>query len=239
MRRERSGDEDEPTSARWALIIAAVALFVVKTFVPFGGTLLYPFTLLATWVHEMGHGLTALVLGGSFDSLAVYGDASGLAFTRIGAGWTSALVSAGGLLGPPAAGAAILAIARGPRRATIVLSIMAGAIAISALVWVRSLAGWIALPLVAAVIALVALRGGPSTRMIAAHFLGVVFALDTISRIDYCFTPEARIGGVLRQSDVASMAAGLGGYWLVWGIVVTAVSFLLLALGLFVAWRRR
>ncbi len=228
---------DAPTSARWALIFAAVLLFAVKAFVPFGGTMLYPFTLLATWVHEMGHGLTALLLGGSFDSLRVFGDASGLAFTRIDAGWRSGLVSAGGLLGPPLAGALVLAVSRGPKRATAVLGSTAAAIVLSALVWVRSVAGWVALPGVALVLALVARRGGDTTRMVAAQFLGVVFALDTVSRIDYCFTPEARIGGDLRPSDVAGMAAGLGGPWLVWGVTVAGASLALLALGLFLAWR--
>ncbi len=239
--RPRSGrssvDGDEPPSARWALIFAAIAILIVKSFVPFGGTLLYPFTLLATWVHEMGHGLTALALGGGFDSLDVYGDASGLAFTRIEPGWRSAIVSAGGLVGPPLAGASILAIARGPRRARVVLFAMSAAIAISAVVWVRSLTGWIALPVVALAIGLVALRGGASSRMIAAHFVGVIFALDTVSRIDYCFTPEARIGGQTRPSDVAGMATGLGGPWLVWGIVVAVSSIAMLAIGLVIAWR--
>ena len=42
---------------------------------------LYPFTLLGTWVHEMGHGLGALLCGGRFDRLEIFEDASGLAFT--------------------------------------------------------------------------------------------------------------------------------------------------------------
>ena len=41
--------------------MATVALWQV----PYGDTLLYPFTLLATWFHEMGHGLASMLLGRS------------------------------------------------------------------------------------------------------------------------------------------------------------------------------
>ena len=48
---------------------------------PWGPLILYPFTLFTTWVHEMGHGLTALAFGGetlitNFDALesALAGD---------------------------------------------------------------------------------------------------------------------------------------------------------------------
>jgi hypothetical protein len=47
----------KPT-ARGALVAALLLYFVVERFVPFGRTLLYPLTLLATWVHEMGHGVS-------------------------------------------------------------------------------------------------------------------------------------------------------------------------------------
>jgi len=228
----------KPPTARGALVGVAVLLLVVKDVVPFGAWLLYPFTLLASWVHEMGHGLTALLIGGHFQSLAIFADASGLAYTAQPAGWASGLVSAGGLLAPPLAGAALLGLARGPRRARTFLALTAAAMTLSMLVWVRSVIGWIALPAVAVCIGLVALRGGTRLQMLAAQFLGVFFALDTVSRIGYCFTAEAYIGGAKRASDVANMAAALGGTGWLWGVVVAGTSLGLLALGLWMAWRK-
>lgn len=43
-----------------------------------GSVLLFPFTLLATWFHEMGHGLAAIMLGGEFDRLVIFADDRGM-----------------------------------------------------------------------------------------------------------------------------------------------------------------
>src|SRR5204863_9996218 len=94
---------------RSTILIAAGVYFVVSAWVPFGSTLLYPLTLFTTWVHEMGHGLTALVCGGWFVELEIHADAGGLARAGAATGWPDALVAAGGLLAPPLLGTVILA----------------------------------------------------------------------------------------------------------------------------------
>ena len=47
---------------------------------PVGGVLLYPFKLIATWLHELSHGLAMLVSGVGFDRVLIYRDTSGLAY---------------------------------------------------------------------------------------------------------------------------------------------------------------
>ena len=61
---------------RTAILVAVAVYFAISWFVPFGTTLLYPLTLFTTWVHEMGHGLTGLLMGGPFKELVIRGDAS-------------------------------------------------------------------------------------------------------------------------------------------------------------------
>src|SRR4051812_10626061 len=143
---------DDAPAPRLSLVVAAIAVMALDHLVPFGHLVLYPLTLLATWVHEMGHGVSALLVGGHFQELLIFSDASGLAMTAEPAGLRAALVSAGGLVGPPIAGAAILVLARGRRRAGLVLGVLTVAIALSLLIWVRSFAGWLALPPLAAVL---------------------------------------------------------------------------------------
>ena len=82
---------------RTIIIVAAVTVFVVVAWVPFGSTALYPLTLFTTWVHEMGHGLTALAFGGEFRSLEIHANAGGLAHAYAGHGWPDAMVAAGGV----------------------------------------------------------------------------------------------------------------------------------------------
>jgi hypothetical protein len=228
-------------SSRRALVVAALVSVVIGSFVPFGSLLLYPFTLLATWVHEMGHGITAVLVGGSFDRLEIFSDASGLAYTahRADAPALGAWISLGGLVAPPIIGAIVLGAARGPRRAQIVLVTFAVALVASLAVWVRSVTGFLAVPLVAALIGVFVRWGGGGERMFFAQFLGLRLALDTVGRgMDYIFTDTATIGGVKRTSDIASVAEGFGGPRIVWSVIVAGFCLLCVVVGLWLAWRK-
>lgn len=235
-RRDAPPDDDEIVSPREALIAAAVVVMIVSHLVPFGDTILYPFTLMGTWVHEMGHGLTALLVGGSFESLDVFANASGLAHVSAAEPWQRGAYAAGGLVAPPIVGALILALGRGPARARVVLGALAVVMLISLPVWVRSVAGWIALPLLALVLGFLAVKAGPIVRTVAAQFVGLLLALDTLAGIDYLFTGSATVDGVERPSDVARIADALGGHFLLYGIPLALLSLALLALGVRLAW---
>jgi hypothetical protein len=224
-------------SVRGALVLALLAYFVLTRFVPFGRTLLYPLTLLATWVHEMGHGMTALVLGGSFSSLDVFANGSGLAYCATSQPWQAGLTAAGGLLAPPIAGAVLLGTSRGPRSARILLAGLGVAILLSLTIWVRSLTGWIVLPIVAAVLAAFVVWGGPRRRMVFAQLIGVTLAIDTVSGSGYLFSASVTVDGTARPSDITNVAQAFGGSYVLWGLLLGAFSFGLLALGLFLAWR--
>src|SRR5213595_623364 len=68
--------------------------------------LLAPFRWLHIYVHEFGHGIAALLVGGQFDRFEMY-TYSGLAHTRgTGGAFSQAFVSAGGLCGPAVVGGA-------------------------------------------------------------------------------------------------------------------------------------
>ena len=62
---------------------------------------LMPFSLLATWYHEMAHGLMAMLLGANFDQLVIYSNGSGFAqYSTDSQMWgiSSALIAAAGLI---------------------------------------------------------------------------------------------------------------------------------------------
>jgi Peptidase M50B-like len=224
------------TNARVGLVATGAGALIMEHFIPYGAMLLYPFTLMATWVHEMGHGLAAIALGGQFDHLEIYRNASGLAWTTSTPGLHAALVAAAGLVAPPLAGSLILAFTRGPKRGGTVLLVLSIAMALSLLLWVRSAVGILTIAPMAAILAGFALWGG-STRQLMAQLVGVLFALDTLSRIDYLFMSSAVIGGVQRQSDIAAVAAGMGGPQILWALAICAFDLVFLALGLKAAWR--
>jgi hypothetical protein len=227
---------------RRVLIVAALLYWVIARLIPLGGVILYPLTLFTTWVHEMGHGLAALLVGGRFHELAIFRDASGLAMTSARPGWAQAAVSAGGLLAPPLLGAAILAFAHTPRRARTLLAVLAGALLVSLAIWVRSAVGLVAVPLLAVLLGWAAWRGfaeAPPRRVLLVQFLAVVLALDTLTRmVGYVFTRQVEIDGRQQLSDIALLAQNAGGHYLLWGLLVTSLACGLLALGLWGAWQR-
>jgi hypothetical protein len=224
---------------RTAILIAAALVYVIGAYVPFGREALYPLTLFTTWVHEMGHGLTALVLGGRFTELAIFKNASGWAAAYAEPGWRDAFVALGGLLAPPIVGSALIAGVHGPKRARWALGILAGAIVLSLVIYVRSATGVIAMPVVAALLGWAAWRAEPEHRIVLVQLLGVVLALDTLTRmVSYVFENEVVVDGVKHPSDISNVATNLGGSYVLWGMLVTLLALGMIALAGWWTWRR-
>lgn len=221
-------------------LVGASVLTVVLWQFPFGNYILYPFSILATWFHEMGHGVTAMLLGGQFNRLLIFPNGSGLAFHG-GALFLGpigrALVSAGGPMGPAFAGAALILASRQFRTAHYGLLILGGLLMLSAVVWVRSLFGLIAVPLLGVLILAIALKAPRWFQGFSVQFLGVQACISTYHQVDYLFTYAANVGGRPSLSDSAQIAQNLLlPYWF-WGGLMAIASLLLLVQSLRVAYR--
>ena len=83
--------------------------------------LLYPLRLFVTFVHETGHGLTALITGGRFDHFEVLSNGAGVAYT---AGGSHFLVLQMGYLGAALFGAVLLYAANRVQRVNAVAAIV-------------------------------------------------------------------------------------------------------------------
>src|SRR5688572_14111810 len=134
------------------ILFMCVALTLAVFFIPFGRIIGYPLVLLSTLAHEMGHGITALLVGGHFTAFHMWADGSGVAhvggnFSRL----ASAAVAAGGLLGPSVAAALSFAAARKPSIARIFLSLLGVALIVSEFFFVRNLFGWVFVGCLAAI----------------------------------------------------------------------------------------
>lgn len=202
---------------------------------PFGNYLIYPFTILTTWFHEMGHGMTGLALGHGFERLVILPSGSGFAETSY-VGEPSplalALVSAGGPLGPSILGS-LLILASGRRKYwRPALYALAGLIAISTLLWIRSMVGLITLPLVGVAITLIAMKASAGLSRFTLQFLGILAALSMFQSWDYLFMEVAVIGGQPMLSDTGAMEQALFlPHWL-WAILIIGVSGLMIGYSL-------
>lgn len=210
------------------LLVASMALTAALYVVPFGRTIGYPLVLLSTLVHELGHGITGVLLGGRFELFHMEWDASGVALVSTQGGrMTRALVSAGGLVGPAVAAALGFVLARRPTTARWFLVGLGAALAIACVWVVRGVAGWVVVPFFAAAFIAIGLRAKPWVAQLALAFLSVQLSLSVFSRGDYLFTESAGTG----PSDVANMATSLFlPYWF-WGLVCGGFSVAVLIVG--------
>lgn len=214
-------------------LLASVAITVAIYAVPFGRTMGYPFVLLSTFVHEMGHGIATLLMGGNFHAFELFQDASGVAHTSGHFGrFAQGFVAAGGLVGP-AIGAAICFIAaRSPKTAQITLATLGFlGVACDVLV-VRNLFGVFFVGALAAMCLWVAFKSSLWMSQTVLLLFGVQLSLSVFSRADYLFTQVAQTSMGPMPSDVEQMAqAWFLPYW-VWGAMCGLFSVACLAIGI-------
>ena len=237
---EKLTQSDKSTLLLWGVSILTLIIWHL----PFLRDIRYPFMLLGTWFHEMGHGLTALLVGGSFEYLEIFASGSGLAHVRgssgfLGAELNGALISLGGLLGPSIAGSIMIISGRRKSWSTVVLCLLAGMILLSVIVWVRTVLGIAILTAVGIGILAIAWKGKPRWKQIAMQFLGVQAALSTYLQIDYLFTPKAVIGGIEYDSDISNIANNTFGHYTIWGTAITILTVGLILLSFRIATRER
>lgn len=214
--------------------LAAGALLVLPH-VPFGPTMLYPFMMLGTWFHEMGHGLMAMLLGFDFERLVLLPDGSGYAqyaFAPDAGRFAHAAIAAAGPIGPAIVGSGLILASPHARLWKPVLLGLAAFLVLSTLIWVRSLVGWIVLPGIALLLAVIAVRGKPWMERFALQFLGLQAALSMFQQWGYLLTESAVIGGRAQLSDTGAIEEYLLlPHWL-WAGAIIALAALMLGASL-------
>ncbi len=222
------------------LILAAI-ITVALWQIPGADLVLYPFAILATWFHELAHGLAALAMGGRFEALTLYADGSGVAEYSYLSGrfdhLSQAVIAASGPLGPPLAGALFILSGRNPKSANLALMLLAAALLISALFWIRTPFGMIAVLSLAGVLVLLILKAGPTLRSFVIQFLGIQACVSTYKQVDYLFMDQAEIDGQVMLSDTMQIQEQLLlPYWF-WGALIIALSLAMLLGALWYAYR--
>jgi hypothetical protein len=187
--------------------------------------------LLSTLAHELGHGVTALLVGGHFQSLLISADASGEALTTESGPVALALVCAGGLVGPACAAALLFGLARRDKLARASLVVLGAALAVAIPLVVVGTFGQVFVGLTAAVLLALGLKAPPWFARYTLAFVATQLALSVYSRGDYLFTKVAHTARGDFPSDVELMARSLAlPYWF-WGSLCALFSVVVLFLG--------
>jgi hypothetical protein len=226
------------------LAIALLASLLLWN-LPFGGVLLYPFKLFATWLHELSHGVAMILTGAGFDHIVIYRDTSGLAYAYTSVGsFGSAIIAAAGYMGTPLWGAALLVVtpdASAARRALLVLSalLVGTTIAVIAPSPSGDTFGQWATPAMGAGAALCGLVVPDRWRVLTAHFIAAQSCVNALLDIRVLLRPSQVVDGKSTgMSDVHTMALSTFGTTATWAVWTWAIAWLVWSLAvLFVALR--
>ncbi|ARU15911.1 M50 family metallopeptidase [Croceicoccus marinus] len=222
-----------------AIVLAMIAVASIAAWqTQIGSLLLYPFTILATWFLEMGHGLAAVIVGASFEHLVIYPSGSGYAqylLPRDRIGFADAYIAACGPLRPAAAGSLLILSSRTAKGTRIALLLLGTFLLLSTVVWVGSVTGWIILPALGLAILAIALQEAGRFQQFIIQLLGVQACISVWSQFDYLFST----GGVspAAQSDTAAIAEILFLPNWFWGALISAATVLMFLWSFSVAFR--
>lgn len=208
---------------------------------PYGEFIMYPFSILATWFHEMGHGLAAMAFGNDFERLVIFPNGSGYAL-HIGESepgrFEQAIIAATGLLGPTIAGCLLILASRTHKKTKGALIALGVALVGSTLIWVRSTTGWAVLPALGLVCLGLAFYGREQYRRFAVQFLGVQGCISIYRDFGYLFTEGGMMEGRMQRSDTGHIEQALVlPYWF-WGGLISALILVMVFYALKIAHRR-
>lgn len=214
-------------------LIALVLALMLLARLPIIGIALYPFVLFKTFVHESWHGLAAILTGGRFLSFDIHADTSGLAWTQGGSRW---FVASAGYLGASFTGGVLLVLgARGVPSRGLLIVLGAGMIALAAFLAGNAFGRVTGLGIGAGLL-LAAIYLSQTWRDGLVLVLAVSLALDALNSL-LVLTRLSMFSD--RHTDAAAMAELTGIPALFWAVLWIALSVVMLALALRLAYRRR
>lgn len=221
---------------RWTELAGLAALTIallVLWQIPGVGLVVYPFRLFGTFVHEISHGLAALVTGGNFHRFTVSPDLSGLAWSAGGWRW---VISSAGYIGSAVFGGVLILLAARGVAARVLLMALGCVLGLLCLLFVRNLFG-IATGLgLAAAMFLAGYRLRPPWSDIVLLVLALQLVLDGFNSL---FTLLRLSSASNVQTDALSMAQATGIPAVVWTVVWAGLSLAMLFVTLRLAYRRR
>jgi Peptidase M50B-like len=184
---------------KWFWAAAAISLAVSLT--PWAPFLLYPFKLFTTWVHESGHALMTVLVGGRVASITIQPDTSGLTNSLVPAGRVAqGLVASAGYLGAAVVGCLLMASTRVEKRAPVILLTLGAFMLLTLVFWMRNLFGVVAVLAWAVALITLARKGEKNAVRFFLSLLAIQVALNAVYDIRVLFLIHRN------QSDAATMA---------------------------------
>jgi hypothetical protein len=178
----------------------AAALCLGVSLTPWGPVLLYPFTLFTTWIHECGHAVMVMLVGGSVSSITIQPDTSGLTRSLVPASrMAQGLVASAGYLGASIVGCLLMAATRVEKRARPILWGIGAFMLLTVVLWMRNLFGALVVLAWGIVLLALARKGSGRASRFIVSVLAIQVALNAVYDIRVLFLVHGR-------SDAETMA---------------------------------
>jgi hypothetical protein len=163
--------------------------------------ILYPFTLFTTWVHECGHAVAAVLVGGSVASVTIAPDTSGLTRSLVPASHVArGIIASAGYLTASVVGCLLLAATRVERRAKPILWGIGVFMLVTLVLWIRNPFGaFVVVAWGAALLAIARRRTAGGFASFVLSVLGIQVALNAVFNIRVLFLVDG-------PSDAQTMA---------------------------------
>ena len=173
-------------SENWLWIAAALSFGISLT--RWGPLALYPFRLFTTWVHECGHAVMTVLVGGHVNSIVIERNAAGVTNSLIPQSRVAqGLVASAGYLGASIVGCALMIAARGRKGAHGILWTIGAFMLVTLIIWMRNLFGIVVVLIWSvALIALSRKSSGPVSSFVLS-LLAVQVALNSVFDIRVLF----------------------------------------------------
>lgn len=221
--------------------LAGLSAFLLGI-VPIINLLDYPFRLLITIVHELGHGLAAILTGGQFSHFVIAPDGSGLAYT--GGGWRLVIIPAG-YLGVAIFAAILFRLGRSRRWSRVALGVIGGAMMVLSL-WfglpgafsisaiANSVLGIVMGVVFGAIFLKIALRANPATVIFFLHFIAIKAGFAAFGDLFAVIGMSTQINAP--QTDAHSMAQLTHIPAIVWGLLWVVIAAALIGGAIWRTW---
>ena len=214
------------------LLITLFILILMN--VPFVRFLFWPFDIFSTWIHEVCHGIAAVMIGGSIVKLEIFPDTSGLATTTMPSSNNDhrGFVVSAGYQGTAVTGCLLLLIRRtkrGPRTGTMMLASM---MLLSVILWIRNAFGVIFIAVMGLLLGLCAWRLQSTWIRNLYIFLAVTTTMNAITSIQNLFGSNHTVNGQDSSTDAQTMADIKGGSSSLWACLWLVLGIIFMILGI-------
>jgi hypothetical protein len=210
---------------------AALLLLVLLSIVFWDSVFIAPVKLFVVLLHEAAHALAAILTGGSVERIEIDSRIGGLAITRGGWHW---LVVSSGYVGSMLFGSLILLASVRGRGTRILAAALGIAVLLVTLLFVRNVFGLVFGVLFGAALLAAARYFSEFWLPLAVQYLGTVSCLYALIDVQ-----EDLITLEHRLTDASIMASATGIPAIVWGVLWSVMSLLVLLFTLRLIWKRR